>query len=231
LAWQGAFNAVTNVGDNANKIFGTISIDRAGQVHVLLPVRRGDDPLTFTTSGTEAPAETQLLMVTSPDRGTSWTAPLNVLPKFHGSNFFPWIAAGSSGRIDAVYYQSASQRPNDPSTVWYVAFSQVAGAVAVAGAGGAHYVQTPKVTTARIDPSPVHTGGICTFGIFCSVVAGNRNLADSISIALDPAGGANAVWTNDQGIAPSSKIDFACQTGGASAFAQMPAISGCFRAG
>jgi hypothetical protein len=73
----------------------------------------------------------------------------------------------------------------------------------------------------------VHVGGICSFGIFCSAVPNaNRSLADSIAIALDPAGGANGTWTNDA--SGTRQIDFACQSSGASAFAGAKALSGCY---
>ena len=232
-AWQGDFDPVTKVGDNADKLFGTISVDRSGQVHVLLPVRRHDDPNGYVLDCEtnpdcqETPQPTNLLLVTSPDRGSHWTAPFSV--RTGGSSFFPWIAAGSSGRIDADYYASGTLRPNDPSSVWSIAFSQITGATAALGPDGAYYAQTPSVTTTPLGAGSVHNGGICTFGIFCSVVPNaNRSLADSISIALDPQGGANAVWTNDA--SPPRHIDFACQKSGPSAFEEVGRISGCYRA-
>ena len=205
LAWQGQFDQTTNTGDNADKIFGTISVDRAGQVHVMLPVRTNDDPVGFVTgceTGSacqEAPQPTNLLLVTSPDGGSHWTAAFKV-NQAGGSHFFPWIAAGSSGIIDAIYYRTDSLRPNDPTDRWHAGFAQITGATATVAASGARYMTTPKVASKPLDPNPVHTGGICTFGIFCTAVPNaNRSLADSIAIALDPAGGANAVWTNDAG--------------------------------
>lgn len=87
------------------------------------------------------------------------------------------------------------------------------------------------MTLAPLDPDPVHAGGICTFGLFCAVVPNaNRRLADSIAIALDPAGGANAVWTNDAG--GTRRIDFACQSSGPSASPRpgLKVLHGCFEA-
>ena len=233
LAWQGTFDPATKVGDNADKIFGTISVDRSGQVHVLLPVRRNDDPNGYATSCEtdpncqETPQPTDLLLVTSPDGGAHWTAPFTV--RKGGSNFFPWIAAGSAGRIDGDYYTSSTLRPNDPGSVWSIGFSQITGAVAAPSGSTARYTQMPKVVSTLLDPKPVHRGGICSFGIFCSVVPNaNRDLADSISIALDPQGGANAVWTNDA--SGTSRVDFACQNSGTSAFADVKQIKGCYQA-
>lgn len=198
LAWQGDFNEVTKVGDNADKIFATINVDRAGQVHVILPVRHKDDPVTFTATGDEDPQATDLLLVTSPDEGQSWTPP-EKLNQTEGSYFFPWSVGGSGGIFDVVYYRSPTLTPNDPSSVWYIGVSQVRNAIAVADAdGGAHFASTPTVIETTVDPEPVHRAGICTFGLFCAAVPGaNRNLADSIGIDLDPNGGANISYTVD----------------------------------
>ena len=234
LAWQGHFDPSTRTGDNADKIFGTIAVDTAGQVHVALPVRMSDDPVGFTAdcetnpSCQETPQPTNLLLVTSPDGGAHWTAPFQVNAA-SGSYFFPWIVAGSNGVIDADYYQTPSLRPNDPADRWSIGFAQITGATAKLAGGVATYATKPNVAATQLDASAVHVGGICTFGIFCSAVPNaNRDLADSISIALDPAGGANAVWTNDA--AGTSRVDFACQSSGPSAYAGLKPLHGCYRA-
>jgi hypothetical protein len=232
LAWQGNFDPVTKIGDNADKIFGTISVDQAGQVHALLPVRTNDDPVGFTAdcetdpACQEDPQPTNLLLVTSPDGGAHWTAPFRVNAA-SGSHFFPWIAAGSGGIVDAVYYRTDSLRPNDPTDRWFIAFSQVTGATATIGASGAAYSTPPTVVSRLLDPNAAHVGGICTFGIFCSAVPNaNRSLADSIAVALDPGGGANAAWTNDA--SATRRVDFACQSSGPSAYAGLKALHGCY---
>jgi hypothetical protein len=234
LAWQGAFDQATKIGDNADKIFGTIAVDRGGQVHVALPVRRSDDPVAFVADCEtnpdcqEAPQPTDLLLATSPDHGEHWTAPYR-LNRSAGSNFFPWITGGSRGRVDAVYYRSTTLAPNDPASVWSIGFAQVTGAVAVVDGSRTHYRKAPRVALTLLDQQPVHNGGICTFGIFCAAVPNaNRDLADSIVIALDPAGGANAAWTNDA--SGTSRIDFACQDSGPSAYAGKPPLAGCYAA-
>jgi uncharacterized repeat protein (TIGR01451 family) len=244
LAWQGAFDAVTKIGDNADKLFPTISVDQSGQVHVVLPVRHNDDPLGYTaacgvSSGTcaESPQDTDLLIVTSPDKGAHWTLPAN-MESSPGSYFFPWITAGSQGIVDAIYYKSSSRQPNRRTSIWYVAFSRTTDAVATfSGGPNAVYTTMPQTQEVPLDPDPIHgngttSGGICTFGVFCAALGaqnGNRSLADSIGIALDPAGGANAVWTDDVGNPGGVKeIHFVCQNSGASAFSGAPDLNGCY---
>lgn len=241
LAWQGAFDPSTKIGDNADKIFGTISVDRGGEPQVMLSVRHQDDPVGFVAdcetnpSCQEAPHPTDLYLVTSPDKGSHWTRPLKLNPS-PGSYFFPSAAAGSKGIVDGIYYHTASLRPNSPDDNWYSGFVQVRRAAATMSSGRAVYANTPTVFTRNLDAGPVHHGGICTFGIFCSVVPNaNRSLADSIEVDLDPAGGANAAWTDDlpshQTGGESEHIDFTCQNSGPSAYASKPALTGCYKAG
>ena len=226
--WQGAFDPVTKVGDNADKLFPALAIDGIGQVQVVIPVRRNDDPVTFAATGDEPPQRTDLIYATSPDRGKHWATFTHTSD---GSHFFPWIAAGSAGEIATVLYESRTLQPNDPGSVWYVAYYRLSGAKAFLDGNKARYFNKPQLSTQRLDHNPIHIGGICTFGIFCSALPdSNRNLADSISIWLDPAGGANAVWTVDaprqlqQG--EDSHIEYACQSGGPSLYRGFPDLAG-----
>jgi hypothetical protein len=232
-AWLGNFDLVTKIGDNANKIFASLAVDQGGQVQVALPVRHDDDPVTFAATGTESAQSTDLYVVTSPDGGSHWTQPFKINQTI-GSYFFPWITAGSAGRLDIVYYRSATLTPNSTDAIWFIGFTQVLGAVATVTGSTASYTGALTVSEQLLDPDPVHVGGICTFGLFCAALpTANRNLADSIAVVLDPSGGANAVWTVD---APGqlqpgedSHIEYACQSSGPSAFATVKAITGCFK--
>jgi len=232
LAWTGQIDPLTKIGDNADKIFATIAVDQSAQVHVALPVRHHDDPLGFVLDCEinpecqEDPQQTDLIMVTSPDLGAHWTLPVTVDGRV-GSHFFPWSAAGSAGRVAVIEYSSSTLQPNDPASVWFATFLSVDGAIAKIDRNGARYTKTPRVTRLLLDPDPAHVGGICSFGIFCSVVPNaDRSLADSIAVAIDPAGGANAVWTDNS--SGTNEIDFACQDSGPSFYSGLPSLRGCY---
>jgi uncharacterized repeat protein (TIGR01451 family) len=253
-AWTGFYDATTNTGDNANKLFGSVAVDYAGQVHVLVTARKKDQPLQYVTdcqnpagSCIEAQADTDLVFVTSPDGGVHWTAPRDINLVHDTDNnpntnkhtyFYPWIYAGAQGMVDAIYYFSATNRPNDPNNSWVTKFSQITGAIANApGVGGcppqgpvpippapACYVGAgPQVAQeTQVSNGAIHVGGICTFGIFCDIInivnpsVGDRSLLDANNIAIDPAGGANATWTaNSPG---SQRVEFVCQNAGRSVF-------------
>jgi hypothetical protein len=83
-------------------------------------------------------------------------------------------------------------RPVHPSDAalspWKVTFAQTTSGTS----------PTPKFNQTSASSNVMHVGGICTNGIFCTLNGGNRDLADSISIAIDRGGSAALVWT-DQG--------------------------------
>ena len=237
LAFQGAFDLTTNIGDNAGKIFSTISEDTSGQIHIGLSVRHNDDPKGYllaceqSSSCLESPNPTDMYIVTSPDQGAHWTPPFKVNQTV-GSFFFPWIHAGSAGRVDVANYFSTTLRPNDPTSIWYVGMSQVTGAVAHVSGANATYDSPPVATSEiQLDPNRVHGngttgGGICTYGTFCLAVPGsNRGLADVFEVHMDPAGGGNIAWTSDNG---GNHIGFACQNSGQSGLAGAPDLNGCY---
>jgi hypothetical protein len=231
-AWLGNFDLVTKIGDNADKIFASFAVDQAGQIQVALAVRHNDDPVTFAATGAEEAQTTDLYVMTSPDQGTRWTQPFRINQRL-GSYFFPWIVAGSAGRLDIVYYRSDTQTPNADDATWFIGFSQVLGAVATVTGSTATYSSKPTVAELDLDPAAVHVGGICTFGLFCAALPNsNRNLADSIAVVLDPAGGANVVYTVDApgrlASGEGSHIEYACQSSGPSGYAEVRSITGCF---
>jgi hypothetical protein len=80
---------------------------------------------------------------------------------------------------------------------------------------------TPKVNQTSASSNVMHVGGICTAGIFCTVTGGNRELADSISIAIDRGGSAGLVWTDQSNVLHGSTHNtYGCVTAQQSAIAR-----------
>jgi hypothetical protein len=184
---------------NTDKIFADIAVDSAGNVYSVFP-----DNLT-------APDHYDIWLAHSSDKGASWSTPAKVNSD-KGTHYFPWIAAGSAGRVDFIWLNSPDYTPTDEEqSPWYVTFAQTTNGTST----------TPKFNQTSASSSVMHIGGICTNGIFCSVTDGNRDLADSISIAIDRGGSAGLVWT-DQGrvLHGPTHITYGCTT------AQQTAIVG-----
>jgi hypothetical protein len=190
---------------NTDKIFAAVAVDDSG-----VPGRSGNVYSTFADN-LAAPDHFDIWFTHSSDRGVTWAAPVKVNSD-KGTHYFPWIAAGSSGRVDFIWLNSPDYTPTDvEQSPWYVTFAQT-----VNGTSG-----TPKFNQTSASSSVMHVGGICTNGIFCSVQPeGNRDLADSISIAIDRGGSAGLVWT-DQGrvLHGPTHITYGCVTSQQSAIA------------
>src|SRR5207237_3278590 len=95
-------------------------------------------------------------------------------------------------------------------STWYVTSAQTTNGTSA----------TPRFNQTSASSSIMHVGGICTNGIFCSLNSGNRDLADSISIAIDKGGSAALAWT-DQGkvLHGPTHIQYGCVTAQQSAVA------------
>ena len=195
---------------NTDKVFATLAVDDSGT-----PGTSGNVYSVFSDNLIPSvPNEYDIWFTHSGDKASTWSQPTQV-NNGGGTNYFPWIAAGSTGRVDFIYLHTADLLPSDATlSPWYTKFAQTTdGTDAV-----------PKFGVTSASSSIMHVGAICTNGIFCTVEGepfGNRDLADAISIAIDRGGSAGLVWT-DQGkmLHGPTHITYGCVT------AQMTAIAG-----
>jgi hypothetical protein len=208
------------------------------------PVTTGQDfsPITIDSSGnlylvwSQAPVDSSgqidgpstIFLATSSDQGKTWTPPINVsshIPNLK-TNLFPWVAAGSRGRADIVWYGTPTlgSCPNQPcgsssiSGVWNVYMAQTLNAVKSTGSAN----PAPTFTTTKVSEYSPHFGAICTMGIGCTT-GGDRGLLDFLQVQADPSGAADVVWSdganNDfNGGETSAVIDYAQQVGGPGLF-------------
>lgn len=72
---------------------------------------------------------------------------------------------------------------------------------------------TPSFTNIKLRPDAVHTGDICTLGIFC-LPGDNRDLADTNDVKIDATGGAQIAYSAESSDGKHQEIDFQCQRGG-----------------
>jgi hypothetical protein len=189
---------------NTDKIFATLAVDNSGMAGV------GGNVYSVFPDNIKAPDHFDIWFSHSSDKAQKWSAPVKV-DSDKGSHYFPWVAAGSNGRVDFIWLNSLDYTPTDAEqSPWWTFFAQT-----IDGTDAA-----PKFNQTSASSSVMHVGGICTTGIFCTVTSGNRDLADSISIAIDRGGSAALVWT-DQGrvLHGPTHIEFGCVTGQQSAIA------------
>ena len=183
---------------NTDEIFATLAVDDSGTPGV------GGNVYSVFPDNLAGPTVFDIWFTHSSNKGATWAPPVKVNSD-KGTHYFPWIAAGSTGRVDFVWYNSPDSTPTDAEqSPWYVTFAQTVNGTAA----------QPKFNQTAGSNSVIHVGGICTNGIFCSVTSGNRDLADSISIAIDRGGSAALAYT-DQGrvLGGPTWIDYTCSTG------------------
>ena len=190
---------------NTDEIFATLAVDDSGQPGV------SGNVYSVFADNVLAPDHFDIWFSHSSTKATTWSVPVKVNSD-KGTHFFPWIAAGSSGRVDFIWLNSPDYTPSDAEqSPWYTTFAQTTNGTSA----------TPKFNQTSASSSVMHIGGICTNGIFCSLNDGNRDLADSISIAIDRGGSAGLVWT-EQGrlLHGPTHITYGCVT------SQQTAIAG-----
>jgi hypothetical protein len=166
--------------ENTDDIFATLAVDDSG-----VPGNSGNVYSVFADNKL-ALQQFDIWFSHSNDNGATWAPPVRVNGD-KGTHFFPWIAAGSTGRVDFIWLNTPDFTPSDAAlSPWSVTFAQTTNGNSA----------TPTFNQTSASSSVMHVGGICTNGIFCSLNGGNRDLADSISIAIDRGGSAALVWTN-----------------------------------
>jgi hypothetical protein len=182
---------------NTDELFATLAVDDSGTNGV------GGNVYAVFPDNLAGANVFDIWFTRSLNKGSTWSQPVKV-NSGKGTHYFPWIDAGTTGRVDFIWLNSPDYTPTDgEQSPWYVTFAQTTNGTSA----------TPKFNQTSASSSVMHVGGICTNGIFCSISGGNRDLADSISIEIDRGGSAALAWT-DQGrvLHGPTHITFGCNT-------------------
>jgi hypothetical protein len=154
-------------------IFPVAAMDSAGNAYTVLSQRNGGEK------------ETHLYLLVVPKGSTGRARAVRIDQGGLRSNVLPWIVAGDPGRVAVSWYGSKAADVRDTSAQW----SEMVAVSTDALSGTPHFAQS------RVSgESPMHVADICTFGSGCG---GDRNLYDFQTIAVDPCGYVQMVWTDD----------------------------------
>jgi hypothetical protein len=180
------FHAATTTGDSFDSFVG-LDVGLDGTVYVVWTERRprGEGNLKGRTNS---------YLAASRDSGKSWSKPLR-LNRTPRTTAFPWVVAGSKGRVAVTYY-GARRRGPSPEKVsvpdrrpprWKVWTSYSLNALSA----------SPTYTETRATPARkwLHEGNVCTSGTGCA--AGTRDLLDFFQIDLDPCGKMVITYTDN----------------------------------
>lgn len=186
LGDQQQFKVTTTVGDSFDS-FVAVDVDLAGNVYAVWSERRpsGDGGRDGWTNS---------YLAVSKDQGETWSQPvkLNSRPR---TTVFPWVVAGSDGRIAVAYYGTRRTGPSPEDVLrknrrvpkWrvWVAYSL--------NATDKSPTIVEKLALAKADW--LHKGNVCTSGTGCAT--GTRDLLDFFQLDLTPCGKIAITYTHN----------------------------------
>jgi hypothetical protein len=220
-----------------SEIFGSLTVDRQGGVYVTFPATTAGEYDAYIAYSPPADSSGAL----------HFAKPVKVNGTDVHTAYFIRAVAGDRGRVDVMYFGSPvknliatpsnklnytgsdATKPNCspeigtnvqgirfpgkpcemPATApWYLYLAQSL------DMASAH----PHVSNAKTRPDAVHTGDICTLGIFC-LPGDDRDLADVNDLKLDPSGGVQLAYGAENTKGTHTEIDFQCQASGPGLYA------------
>lgn len=176
----------------ATSLFPVITMDSAGTLYEMWTQGDGFANAADTPSATAWHIFYSYSLDTPDHEHSTWSKPIRVDKDSSGSSVFGWVAAGDTGKLGFVWLESnVREHPSKANTnkQWRPHMSVTTNATAA----------NPSFQEATVGSGPAHIGDICLEGtVGCIQNVGNRNMADFISVDIDPATGAlQSTWAND----------------------------------
>ncbi|MCU1602019.1 MAG: hypothetical protein JWO22_2728, partial [Frankiales bacterium] len=131
----------------------------------------------------------EVMIATSKDGGSHWTAPKRLNPPSQPAVIFPWIVAGDPGRVDIAWYGAApsGDKPGPDAAdhaLWDVWMAQSTNALA----------SSPSYSLTRVTDHHVKYSGISTGGLGGSA---DRSLGDYLQVQRGLNGEALISYVDD----------------------------------
>jgi hypothetical protein len=203
-------DASGNPEEIAGENFATIARDSAGYLYVTFTAGPLDhNPNDPNFGALTAPEQIYVVHSLAPaganPAAVQWSAPQKITGSgaSAGTNTFPWITAGSGGRVAVAWYHTSETSEQGTcasgsgtctlygasslsNAEWSVQMGQSLNAAA----------SSPSWTTANVSEGFVKHGTICTNGLGCAT-GGDRSLGDFLEITTDNQGAAMVSYVFD----------------------------------
>jgi len=189
----------TSTGGSVNNVFPVIAVDRAGNLYAVWSLGAG-----------------AIYMVTSTDRGDTWSQPKRVSPPaMAGSIIMPWVVAGDPGRAAVAWYRgSLPGNPNSLANEWTIHMAQTLNALDAA----------PAFQTVQVSQNVIHRGEICLAGTLCDATGRDRSFLEYPSIDMDSKGAAVVVYNDNTNQSEGPYVMLAKQATGPSLLASVGSL-------
>jgi hypothetical protein len=195
----------------AGENFASIAQDSAGELYVAFTAGPLDHASSSDPNFGAPTAPEQIYVVHSLEPAgadpsqLTWSAPMRVTGAgaSAGTNTFPWVVAGSGGRVDVAWYhtpelseQGTCASGSGSCTVYGAAsLSNAEWSVQIGQSLDAN-ATSPTYTVANVSETSVKHGQICTNGLGCTT-GGDRSLGDFLQVTIDGQGAALVSYVFD----------------------------------
>ena len=186
----------TATSGSVNNVFPVISVDRAGNLYAVW-----------------SQSASAIYMVTSTDRGDTWSQPKRVSPPaMSGTIIMPWVVAGDAGRAAVAWYRGSQPgNPNSLANEWTLHMAQTLNALDAA----------PSFQTVQVSQNVIHRGEICLAGTLCDATGRDRSFLEYPSIDMDSKGAAVIVYNDNTNQSEGPYVMLAKQATGPSLLASV----------
>jgi len=172
---------------DAGATWTTFTADNSTSHHHLFdPLKVGDDGTVYVCWSDDH----AVYLTHSLDHGVNWAPAVKVSGPETGFALFPWLEAGSAGRVAVVWYASSSS-VNWDSSDWRCYASITTDATAA----------QPTFRIAQVSDHVIHASNLSEGGLTIPPapvgVEPNRNLCDYFQVAIDPLGACVVAFTDD----------------------------------
>src|SRR4051794_2371428 len=149
-----------------------IAIDKAGAVYVVWDTNDRQAGTSGGCNGDATPAANSIMMISTKDLGKTWSAPVTVAHPGNARVFWPWVAAGDSGKVSVVWYQTEPQ-DGMPDLDCQTGHIHVYDAALTNATG-----KSPQKAVVDAAGRTVHVGWVCQGGTTCVATGQDRRLGD-----------------------------------------------------
>jgi hypothetical protein len=159
-----------------------LAIDSSNDVYLTWDTDNRVAGTTGGCNGGPSPAPNSVRLAVSRDFGATWSTPVTVAAPSSSRVYWPWIAAGDTGKVSVVWYQTGPNQLPDLDCQAGDTYVYEASLV------NANTGKPQNLGTVNASGRVIHYGQVCQGGTTCVATGQDRRLGDYFTNALDARG-------------------------------------------